>query len=375
MRVLYLLTLLLIPLKGQVDAVRFDALGFQATYYPPLDSLVMAQYWDNTAVHSEAMYNGNGSWGLGYADWPTRPYDSDHPLVRVTAWHVLGLLTLIENGLSDDAVVQRARMGLNWLLERQTAEGAWPLYTSSRGTVTVHSIIPTALAGRTLSKAYRVLRNPRYVLAASKALEWQQARPQDDSPLNHGLALAGILEHYHSVHEVELVDQAVKEALVILNRQLPNGSWNDPLPLSTDEHALVLESLLMLEQVLVDAHPRKRRVRDGVTGALNFLLENQLADGNFISGQAEPADYQVPTFELVALILAREVRQMNEFDMTITGAVRSLNTHPSNTAARWRGTQGGRFLAMSHALAWFTGTAAESGPHGETPSGTTGTNP
>jgi hypothetical protein len=375
MRVFYLLVLLLPLLKGQVEIVRHDALGFKATYYPPLDSLVMAQYWDNTAVHSEAMYNGNGSWGLGYADWPTRPYDSDHPLVRVTAWHVLGLLTLIENGLSDDAMVQRARMGLNWLQERQTDEGAWPLYTSSRGTVTIQSIIPTALAGRTMSRAYRVLRNPRYLLVASQAREWQDARPQDDSPLNHGLVLAGLLEHYRSVHELALVDQAVREGLIILNRQLPNGSWSDPLPLSTDEHALVLESLLMLEQALVDIHPQKRRVRSGVNAALNFLLENQLADGNFISGQSELAAYQVPTFELVALILAREVRQMDEFDMSITGAVRVLNTHSSNEAARWRSSQGGRFLAMAHALAWFTQLQAASGAHEAPPNNPTGTSP
>lgn len=375
MWVFCVLFLLLSPTKGQVDVVRRDALGFKATYHSPLDSIVMAQYWDNTAVHSEAMYNGNGSWGLGYTDWPTRPYDSDHPLVRVTAWHLLGLLALIENGLSDDAMVQRARMGLNWLLERQTGEGAWPLYTDNRGTVTVHSIIPTALAGRAMSRAYRVLRNPRYLLAASRARAWQEARPQDDSPLNHGLVLAGILEQYRSVHELALVDQALQEGLVILNRQLPNGSWSDPLPLSTDEHALVLESLLMLEHALVDVHPQKRRVRDGVNAALNFLLENQLEDGNFISGQAELATYQVPTFELVALILAREVRQMDEFDMSITGAVRSLNTHPSNEAARWRSTQGGRFLAMAHALAWFTQVQAASAAQQELPNNPTGTSP
>jgi hypothetical protein len=272
-------------------------------------------------------------------------------------------------------MVQRARMGLNWLLERQTDEGAWPLYTSNRGTVTIQSIIPTALAGRALSKAYRVLRNPRYVLAASQARAWQEARPQDDSPLNHGLVLAGLIEHYRSVHELALVDQAVQEGLVILNRQLPNGSWSDPLPLSTDEHALVLESLLMLEQALVDIHPQKRRVRSGVNAALNFLLENQLEDGNFISGQAELAAYQVPTFELVALILAREVRQMDEFDMSITGAVRSLNMHPSNEAARWRSTQGGRFLAMAHALAWFTQVQAASDAHQTLPNNPTGTSP
>ncbi|MQY64709.1 MAG: hypothetical protein GH143_10495, partial [Calditrichaeota bacterium] len=88
--------------------VRHDALAFKATYHAPLDTLTMARFWQTTAIHSEAMYNGDGSWGLGYADCPTRPYPADHPLVRVVARHVLGLLTLIEAGLSDSATVQRA---------------------------------------------------------------------------------------------------------------------------------------------------------------------------------------------------------------------------------------------------------------------------
>ena len=344
---------------GQVQYVRHDALAFKATYHAPLDTLTMARFWRTTAIHSEAMYNGDGSWGLGYADWPTRPYPADHPLVRVAARHILGLLTLIEAGLSDSTMVQRAKMGLNWLMQRQTEEGAWPLYTTNRGTVTAKSVYPTALAGRALSQGYRVLANPRYLLAASRAQVWQEVRPQDDSPLHHGLVLAGILEHYRTVHEVNLVGRAVNEGLIILNRQLPNGSWNDPTPLSTDEHAVVTEALLMLEQALVEGHPHQRRVRGGVNAALNFLLENQLDNGNFTSGQAELSTYKVPMFELVALIKARQVRQMEEFDLAITGAVRALGTHPSNAGALWRGTQDSRFLAMAHALVWFTRTQAQ----------------
>ena len=346
---------------GQVQYARHDALAFKATYHAPLDTLTVARYWQATAIHSEAMYNGDGSWGLGYADWPTKPYPADHPLVRVAARHVLGLLTLIEAGLSDSAMIHRAKMGLNWLMERQTDEGAWPLYTINRGTVTTKSIYPTALAGRALSRAYRVLANPRYLLAASRAQVWQEVRPQDDSPLHHGLALAGILEHYRTVREVDLVARAVKEGLIILNRQLPNGSWNDPTALSTDEHAIIAEALLMLEQALVEGHPHRRRIRGGVNAALNFLLENQLDDGNFTSGQAELSAYQVPTFELAALVQARQVRRMEEFDLAITGAVRALGTHPSNAGALWRGNQDGRFLAMAHALVWFTRPRDQSG--------------
>ncbi|UCD37197.1 MAG: hypothetical protein JSW54_10220 [Fidelibacterota bacterium] len=357
---------------GQVQYVRHDALAFKATYYPPLDTHIVARYWETTAVHSEAMYNGNGSWGLGYADWPTRPYPADHPLVRVAARHVLGLLILIEAGLSDSAVVHRARMGLNWLLDNKTAEGAWPLYTTNQGTVNRHSAYPTALAGRVMSRAYRVFRNPRYLLAASKALEWQTVRPQDDSPFYHALVLAELLEHYRTVHEYKLVEQAVDEALIIINRQLPSGSWNDPGPLSTDDHAIVAEALLLLEQALAIDHPQLRRIKGGVNAALNYLLENQLENGNFVSGEAELSAYQVPTFELVALILAKQVRDMREFDMVITGAVRALNTHSSNQDVRWRSNQDGRFLAMAHALAWFTHVHLETRAKEETSSQSSG---
>ena len=59
-------------LMGQTDYARQDALIFKANYYQPLDTLTMARYWRATALRSESIYNGNGSWGLGYADWPSQ---------------------------------------------------------------------------------------------------------------------------------------------------------------------------------------------------------------------------------------------------------------------------------------------------------------
>ena len=70
----------------------------------------------------------------------------------------------------------------------------------------------------------------------------------------------------------------------------------------------------------------------------------------------ELAAHQVPLNEVVALILARRVRSMDEFDMVITGAVRALGTHPSAEGTLWRADQDGRFWAMADALAWFTQT-------------------
>lgn len=355
---------------GQELIVRHDALAFRAAYHAPLDTVTMARFWQNTAVHSEAMYNGDGSWGLGYADWPTHPYPADHPLVRVVARHVLGLLTLIEAGLADPSMEQRVELGLNWLLERQTEEGAWPVYTTNRGVVSGLSALPTALASMVLSRGYRLLGNPRYLAAATKALEWQTLRPQESGPLARGLVLASVLEHYGTVHEQECVEWAVQEGRILLDSQLPNGSWSDPGPLQTDEHAVVTGALIRLELALVDEHPDKRRLRGGVNAAVNFLLEKQLDDGNFTVGPAELSAQKVPTFEVLALILARKVRQVGGFDMAISGAVRALNTHPSNRSPRqpgepgegavaevpWRGTQAGRFLAMAVALVWFTHT-------------------
>ena len=236
---------------GQELIVRHDALAFRPAYHAPLDTVTMARFWQNTAVHSEAMYNGNGSWGLGYADWPTRPYPADHPLVRVVARHVLGLLTLIEAGLADTSMEQRAELGLHWLLDRQTAEGAWPVYTTNRGAVSRLSALPTALASMVLSRGYRLLGDPRFLAAATQALEWQTLRPLERSPLARGLLLASILEHYETVHEQARVEWAVREGRIILDNQLPNGSWNDRGPLQTDEHALVTGALIRLELALV----------------------------------------------------------------------------------------------------------------------------
>lgn len=342
-------------LLGQELVVRRDALVFKPTYHPPLDTLTMADFWKNTAIHSEDMYNGEGSWGFGYLDWPTQPYDSDHPLVRVVARHVLGLLTLMENGLSDTTMVARAKISLNWLLQRQTPEGAWPLYTTPQGEISARSGLPTALAARTLSRGYRVLRNPRYLTAASQALEWQAVKPVSDANYERGLWIACFIEHYRTVREQALMDRAVAAGRRLLDRQLPNGSWNSPQPLTTAEHAELTAGLLHLEQALVEMHPFRRRLRGGVNAALNFLLENQLDNGNFVSGGMEPAGQKVPTLEIIAFIRAGAVRQKVEFDMPVAGAVRAMNVHPSNLAGHWRGTQDRRFLAMAEALVWFTG--------------------
>ncbi len=343
-------------LWGQDDYARQDALIFQASYYAPLDTLTMARYWEGTALRSESIYNGNGSWGLGYADWPNQPYDADHPLVRVVARHVLGLLLLIEENLADPNALRRARLALNWLTQRQTAEGAWPLYTVNRGVVSVFSVYPTALAGMALSRGYQVLENPRYKLAASRALDWQKVRPESDSPFHRGLVLAQLLEHYRAVYQIDLLQRAVEQALIIIGSQLPNGSWSDPGPLHSDEHAIIAEALLMLEQALIKAHPRRRRIKASATRAINFLLARQKTDGNFITGVDETLATKVPTFELVLLVRARQAREMAEFDLPITGAIRAMNQHPSLERNLWRGSQDGRFLGMAHSLVWFVTT-------------------
>ncbi|MEE9466630.1 MAG: hypothetical protein V3W14_13765 [Candidatus Neomarinimicrobiota bacterium] len=346
-------------LHSQELYVRRDAITFKADYYAPLDTITMAQFWEQTAVHSEAFYNGDGSWGLGFFDWPTKPYDADHPLVRAVAYHVMGLLLLMENDLSDPGMIARCRISLNWMLERQTPEGAWPLYITNRGIISSQSVIPTALAGITLSRGYRVLGNPRYLLAASRALEWQRVRPEDDSPRNHGLLLLQLMEHYRTVHDLELLEWAVSEAQIILGRQQPSGTWADPAPVTTGEHAIIATALLQLDAALVDIDPNKRRIKEGGFSAINFLLENQVNNGNFSTGPTEITNVKVPTLEIIALIQARTTRNMAEFDMPIRGAVRALNLHPSNLGPHWRANQADRFLAMSHAVVWFTDTQSK----------------
>ena len=343
-------------LLGQAEYARQDALIFQANYFPPLDTLTMARYWSATAGRSESIYNGNGSWGLGYADWPNQPYDADHPLVRVVARHALGLLLLIDAGLADSSAVRRARMALNWLLERQTPEGAWPLYTVNRGVVSVNSVYPTALAARALSRGHRLFDNPRYQLAATQAAIWQELRPATESPLHHGLVLAQLLEHFRSLDHQMHLDRAVDLGMQLITSQRPNGSWNDSRPVHTDEHAIIAEALLLLEQALAGNHPHKRRIAAATTGALNFLLESQRKDGNFNTAVDETLATKVPTFELTALMLGRKTKGMPEFDMPIAGAVRAMHEHASLMGNLWRGSQDGRFLGMANALVWFTTT-------------------
>ena len=341
-------------LWGQAEYARQDALIFQASYFQPLDTLTMARYWSATASRSESIYNGNGSWGLGYADWPNKPYNADHPLVRVVARHALGLLLLMEAGLADSSAVRRIRTALNWLMQRQTSEGAWPLYTVNRGVVSVASVYPTALAARALSRGHQLFDNPRYQLAATRAAAWQEVRPATASALHHGLVLAQLLEHYRSLDHQLYLDRAVDLGMQIISSQQPNGSWRDSGPLHTDEHAVIAEALLLLEQALPAGHPQIRRIAAATNGALNFLLESQRKDGNFNTTMDETLSTKVPTIELTALVLGRKTKGMPEFDMAIIGAVRAMHEHASLMGNLWRGSQDGRFLGMANALVWFT---------------------
>lgn len=328
----------------------------KATYFSPLNTLTMAAYWESTAIHSEAMYNGDGSWGFGYADWANVPYDADVPLVRVVARHALGLLNLIEMGQSDSVIVQRAKLALNWIFIRQTKEGVWPLYNVNKGTISVQSIYPTAMATRALSRGYKVLRNPRHMIAARQAIEWQKTRPDDDSPYIRGMVVSAILDLYQAIHDATLIGDAVDQAKLILNRQYPNGSWVVQTPVTSREHASILESLLLLNEALEDDHPFTRRLNSAIVAGLNFLFEHQLDDGNFTDVLSGKVSRNAPTIEIIALIKARESLGNSEFDMVITGAIRALNTHPSNNRMLYRGSQDMRFLAMTEALRWFFNT-------------------
>jgi len=55
MKPLAALLLLVALLQSQELYVRRDAITFKADYHAPLDTMSMAQFWQQTAVHSEAV--------------------------------------------------------------------------------------------------------------------------------------------------------------------------------------------------------------------------------------------------------------------------------------------------------------------------------
>ncbi len=360
MRVWLIILLLISMLPGQEDYVRHDAFTFKAHYFPPLDTLEMAGFWERTSIHSEAMYNGNGSWGLGYSDWSTKPYPASHPLVRVVAQHVLGLLRLIETELYDSTTVRRAILGLNWLAERQTPEGAWPLYKTDRGVITSQTVLPTALATKAMIKAARQPEFHQFASNAVRGLAWLSQRPSDDSPWNNGLYLSVLMEEYPRNHDPEILTTGLNIAIFLMGKQLPNGSWQSRTPLTTSEHALITASLMEVEMALTPLNQQRRRLVGTIAGALNYLIGHQLASGNFTPVGTELAGEKVPTYEIITFIEAYRVKQLNDFIMPITGSIRALNSDPANAGILWRGSQGGRFLAMTYALEWFLADPADS---------------
>ncbi|MFC1746748.1 hypothetical protein ACFLZR_00245 [Candidatus Neomarinimicrobiota bacterium] len=340
--------------NGQELHMRRDALVFRPVYHAPLDTLTISQYWTDVAVQSEKMYNGNGSWGSGYQDWPVPHPDSDHPLVRVVARHAMALSILVQHGLSDTIAMLRIQHSLDWLLQQQSPEGAWPHYTTTHPEQAPLSAMSTALASRALTMGYQVLQYPRYREALSRAEVWRASRSQEsDSAYESGLWIGSCLEQYRDLNEPNLLEASIAAAQIVLDQQLTNGSWDTPRPLNTAEHAEVVEGLILLEEELREGHPFRRQLQGGVTAALNYLLEVQSPNGNYTDNNQNQIRLRSPSLEIVALVRARAVRSMAEFDQPIVGALRAMNLTYMNDTDSSRGSQDVRFLAMTTALVWF----------------------
>ena len=131
---------------------------------------------------SEALYNGDGSWGRGCADEGVFPHvdtPCTRPMVRQTAWRASGYLAA-HSAVGDPMFEERAQAGCEHLVREQRPDGYFPYYLDDSGWP-VHDpaglMYVTGIAVDALLDGYEAFGDPRFLGAAYRGCEWAMRIP------------------------------------------------------------------------------------------------------------------------------------------------------------------------------------------------------
>jgi hypothetical protein len=113
--------------------------------------------------------NENGSWGRGYADWPDREEEDTTPLIKDTAYRVIGYLSAPCNPLYHIFAIR----GLEWLKRQVVHRAPGMGYVLYQG---ISDPLVSAQAALAFVRGYEVLGEKQY-LSLAVALGYYQTGP------------------------------------------------------------------------------------------------------------------------------------------------------------------------------------------------------
>jgi hypothetical protein len=268
----------------------------------------------------EKLYNGDGTWGKGYSDWPGQPAVT-RPLTRFTGYNVLAYLTA-DSVEPDELYRKRAAEGLAHLLKEQDATGAFRWYWTAEGRLGEDALYETGIAGRALVAGYEATKEKKYLDASAKAAAWEIAAPVSANANYNHFAVWHLAAHARAAKDAKALDAAVARALATLKGQTDRGCWSDAHNQTMWYHGIILRGLVELAAAMPESHADRAAIVKAAVKAANHVIREQREDGSL---NVHPAKREPYVGSLVTPALMHGERALG---WKIADVVAGLNTCP-----------------------------------------------
>ncbi|MBU0716389.1 MAG: hypothetical protein KJ964_13620 [Verrucomicrobia bacterium] len=149
---------------------------------PMVDRKLAKALFAELHERSEAVYNGDGSWGHGCADHGVFPHidtPCSRPMIRQTTWRVSSYLAA-NSLLNEPIFAERARLGCEHLMREQRVDGYFPYYLDDSGWPISDAdgiMFITGIAVDALLDGYEAFGDSRFLHAAYRGCEWAMHYP------------------------------------------------------------------------------------------------------------------------------------------------------------------------------------------------------
>jgi hypothetical protein len=234
-------------------------------------------YSKNALLETE--YNGDGSWGNGYGV-VTNDYPDGHPLIRASAYAIIGYLSAFNKIDSSYQTIARNRSleGLEWLLNQQNASGSFSWWNANPPTATGGpAMYEGGLAGAALIKGYEFFGDQRYLTASNNLCNYfvnSLSVPNANANFN-AFAIRALVANYKHTGNQEYLNQALKYMNAILSFQLDSGMMADDHNQYIWYHGIITQSMVELLDVMPDSNSKKGVIRYALYKALNHIRRSQ----------------------------------------------------------------------------------------------------
>ncbi len=267
------------------------------------DARAVRAYFEEVHAACEKRYNGDGSWGLGAAEYPAGWFmhkntgvPGGHPLIRTTGDCILGYLGAVqgaggkrlESAAADQVpdertqtYLARARAGLDWLVRQQEPDGCFRLYTRTAEGQVGHQgcLYVTGIAGAALLKGYAHFNDRVYLEASERAARWEESWPVSKNVNFNAFAVWHLAEHYQAARADWVLTAALRRvARRILPCQQAAGGWPGHNSWIW-YHSIILRGYAALCRVLPSGHPDKEELLAAGGAAVDYLARLQKNDG------------------------------------------------------------------------------------------------